>query len=305
MLLPKMEQEEPLLELLEGVCRDHSGNHRDQQLTARFRKEADEETIPGDIVLVEALAGLQSNAVIFLNLAPWNEDPDGAAVEVLRMGINNILTSWRIEGIALRFLSLVARVVLEEVYALTEPSQRETSPVRIVIHPEDEDSLEAFKSAQEASQSKGFTMRMNQHEQGLSCWEKLDQEKQPRKHHIGEECVHHKPFSNSGTRKCQAETRSVNGRSLTLIDTPGFFDACKSEEDMKPEIVSCITECAPGPHAFLIVLKVEKFTEPSRLSSLKYATISPKCFKICCDVFTHGEQLEGRTIEEFVKLNKI
>uniref|UniRef100_A0A8C6P7N3 AIG1-type G domain-containing protein n=1 Tax=Nothobranchius furzeri TaxID=105023 RepID=A0A8C6P7N3_NOTFU len=71
--------------------------------------------------------------------------------------------------------------------------------------------------------------------------------------------TNHSPTS--GTAKCQAESRIVNGRSVTVIDTPGFFDTGRSEEEMKVEIVRCITECAPGPHVFIIVLKVEKYTE--------------------------------------------
>uniref|UniRef100_A0A3B4T6S1 AIG1-type G domain-containing protein n=1 Tax=Seriola dumerili TaxID=41447 RepID=A0A3B4T6S1_SERDU len=106
----------------------------------------------------------------------------------------------------------------------------------------------------------------------------------------------------SGTTKCKAVTKSVNGRRITLIDTPGLFDTNKSEEELKPEIVRCITECAPGPHAFLIVFKVDRFTEQeqdviNRISQyfseavLKYAVI----------LFTHGDQLdEGKKIEDFV-----
>lgn len=52
------------------------------QLTAQFRKEAEEETVPGDVVLVEGLHALPSNAVFFVNLAPWDEDQDGTAVQV-------------------------------------------------------------------------------------------------------------------------------------------------------------------------------------------------------------------------------
>ncbi|KAK5893360.1 hypothetical protein CgunFtcFv8_006237 [Champsocephalus gunnari] len=176
-LVSPMVFHDPLSTRVGNTLFQHFGN----QLTALFRKEAEEETIPGDTVLVEARAGLQSKAVIFLNLAPWNEDPHGTAVEVLRMGINNILTCCEDSGfgsvalpvlgagIALRFPdSLVARVVLEEVYAF-EQNRASAEPllIRIVIHPEDEDSLEVFKSAQEASQIKGFSMRMNQHAQAL------------------------------------------------------------------------------------------------------------------------------------------
>lgn len=54
------------------------------QLTAGFRQEAGDDAIPGDAVLVEGLSGLPSNAsnVFFLNLAPWDGDNDGTAVEV-------------------------------------------------------------------------------------------------------------------------------------------------------------------------------------------------------------------------------
>ncbi|KAL6118408.1 uncharacterized protein ACO6RY_03215 [Pungitius sinensis] len=100
-----------------------------------------------------------------------------------------------------------------------------------------------------------------------------------------------------------AETKCVSGRSITLIDTRGFFDPGRSEEKKGPERRRCTTECAPGPHAFLIVLKVEKFTEHEKAvitaicedfpeNALKYAVI----------VFTHGDQLqEGMTLEEYVE----
>ncbi|XP_037614165.1 GTPase IMAP family member 7-like [Sebastes umbrosus] len=112
---------------------------------------------------------------------------------------------------------------------------------------------------------------------------------------------------NSETRECRAETKSVNGRSITLIDTPGFFDTDKSEEELKPVMVKCITECAPGPHAFLIVLKVEKFTkqEQAVITELNQC-FSEEVFKYATVVFTHGDQLdEGQTIEDFVHQNKL
>ncbi|KAM8746531.1 GTPase IMAP family member 7-like isoform 2-T3 [Acanthopagrus schlegelii] len=110
----------------------------------------------------------------------------------------------------------------------------------------------------------------------------------------------------SGTRECQSESRSVSGRSITLVDTPGLFDTDRPEEEMKPEIVSCITECAPGPHAFLIVLKVEKFTEQEQAVINKIQEyFSEEAFKYATVLFTHGDQLpEGETIEDSVRENK-
>uniref|UniRef100_A0A3B4WE68 AIG1-type G domain-containing protein n=1 Tax=Seriola lalandi dorsalis TaxID=1841481 RepID=A0A3B4WE68_SERLL len=106
----------------------------------------------------------------------------------------------------------------------------------------------------------------------------------------------------SGTTKCKAVTKSVNGRRITLIDTPGLFDTNKSEEELKPEIVSCITECAPGPHAFLIVFKVDRFTEQEQAVINRISQyFSEAVLKYAVILFTHGDQLdEGKKIEEFV-----
>ncbi|XP_034382429.1 GTPase IMAP family member 7-like [Cyclopterus lumpus] len=111
---------------------------------------------------------------------------------------------------------------------------------------------------------------------------------------------------NSETIKCQAETKPVNGGNITLIDTPGFFDTDRSEEELKSEILRCITEFAPGPHAFLIVLKVERFTEHEQAIIDKiHQYFSEEVLQYASVLFTHGDQLpEGQTIEDFVHDNR-
>ena len=106
----------------------------------------------------------------------------------------------------------------------------------------------------------------------------------------------------SETNSSHAVTKCVDRKSITLIDTPSFFDTCRSEKVLKTDIVKCITECAPGPHAFLIVLKVEKYTEQEKdVSQRINQHFSEEAFKYAAVVFTHGDQLsEGVRIEEFV-----
>ncbi|XP_028991732.1 protein mono-ADP-ribosyltransferase PARP14-like isoform X2 [Betta splendens] len=141
------------------------------KLTANFYAEAGGATQPGDTVLVQDLPGLKCKAVIFLNLAVWGNNQHGGAVQVLKRGVGEILTSCETRGftsVAFPVLgtgamlcfphSVVSRVVLEEIRAF-EQKRTKSSPflVRIVIHPNDRESSKAFQSAQETLHLRGFT----------------------------------------------------------------------------------------------------------------------------------------------------
>ncbi|XP_015224603.1 PREDICTED: GTPase IMAP family member 7-like [Cyprinodon variegatus] len=110
----------------------------------------------------------------------------------------------------------------------------------------------------------------------------------------------------SGTQHCQAETGTVNGKSIKLIDTPGFFDTVRSDKEMKDEILKCFIESAPGPHVFIIVLRVGKYTQQEKEIINKMTEyFSEEALKFTTVLFTHGDQLpEGTTIEEFVSKSK-
>ncbi|XP_030635229.1 GTPase IMAP family member 9-like [Chanos chanos] len=111
--------------------------------------------------------------------------------------------------------------------------------------------------------------------------------------------------SASTTNSCKSESDSRCGMNISIIDTPGFFDT-RNDENLKSEIVKCITECSPGPHAFLIVLRVDRYTvQEEEVVQKILTTFGKDALRYAVVVFTHGDDLgEGQTIDEFVQENE-
>ncbi|XP_015208818.2 GTPase IMAP family member 7-like [Lepisosteus oculatus] len=106
----------------------------------------------------------------------------------------------------------------------------------------------------------------------------------------------------SETQQCQTGT---NSRRVAVVDTPGFFDTNQPEEDVRREIVRCVTECAPGPHAFLVVIEVGRYTPEEREAVGRIQKqFGEEALKFTTVVFTHGEQLKHKSIEQFVQENE-
>ncbi len=107
------------------------------------------------------------------------------------------------------------------------------------------------------------------------------------------------------TGDCASGCGIVNGRKITIIDTPGICDTVVNEEAIRSEIIKSITEMVPSPDMFIMILKVGRYTEQEKgvvdtmLSYIKQC--EENILKHITILFTRGEDLEGQTIEEFVK----
>ncbi|XP_030635234.1 GTPase IMAP family member 4-like [Chanos chanos] len=108
---------------------------------------------------------------------------------------------------------------------------------------------------------------------------------------------------NSITLKCESKSGTIHGRPVTVIDTPGFFGTDLPDDQQRCEIAECLTHCAPGVHAFIIILRVGTYTEQERQMVQKInETVGENVFRYSVVLFTHGDQLDdGQTIEDFVR----
>uniref|UniRef100_A0A673FN06 AIG1-type G domain-containing protein n=1 Tax=Sinocyclocheilus rhinocerous TaxID=307959 RepID=A0A673FN06_9TELE len=108
----------------------------------------------------------------------------------------------------------------------------------------------------------------------------------------------------SVTSECSEAHATVSGRSLSVVDTPPFFDTKMKPEDSMTEIARSVYLSSPGPHAFLIVFHVIRFTDQEQqILQMSEKMFGDEVFKYSIILFTHGDWLEGEPIEELIKDN--
>ena len=120
---------------------------------------------------------------------------------------------------------------------------------------------------------------------------------------LGREAFHTDVSPSSVTTKCQKAIREFNGQTLTIVDTPGLFHTDKGLTEVMTEITDCITRISPGPHVFLLVLRLGTFSRQDKkcLETFQKVFKDAKCYTIV--LFTHGDQCE-QGCDAFIKRYK-
>lgn len=92
-------------------------------------------------------------------------------------------------------------------------------------------------------------------------------------------------------------------RRITVVDTPGFGDTHLSVEQTHAEVAKCVSLSAPGPHAFLLVVPIGRYTDDENQAVLKMMQIfgEDAARHHTVVLFTHGDDLDGMGLEEYLK----
>ncbi|KAA0721751.1 GTPase IMAP family member 7 [Triplophysa tibetana] len=111
---------------------------------------------------------------------------------------------------------------------------------------------------------------------------------------------------NSVTDSCKEVKADVGGRIISVIDTPGLFDTSMTEEKIKSEIHKCVEMSAPGPHVFLLVIRLGvRFTAEEK-NTVKWIqkNFGDSAAHYTIILFTHADVVIGKTLDEYVSKNK-
>ncbi|XP_061740605.1 uncharacterized protein LOC133541297 [Nerophis ophidion] len=114
----------------------------------------------------------------------------------------------------------------------------------------------------------------------------------------------------SVTRECQQgsterllDTDQERPTRVKVVDLPGFGDTHMSEDEINTMMVKCLAFCTPGPHAFLLVVPIGRYTDDVNKAALNVANIfGEEALKSHTVVlFTRGDELKGRSIKEYLR----
>ncbi|KAG8013801.1 GTPase IMAP family member 7, partial [Nibea albiflora] len=118
---------------------------------------------------------------------------------------------------------------------------------------------------------------------------------------LGKQSFESKFSFKSVTQNSAKASGEVDGQKVAVIDTPGLFDTSVDEQTTTKDIVQCISYASPGPHIFLVLIKLGRFTEEEKKTVQKIQKIfGEESHKYSMVLFTHGDLLKGEPIEEFL-----
>lgn len=107
------------------------------------------------------------------------------------------------------------------------------------------------------------------------------------------------------TAQCMKIRGVAAGRLVTLVDSPGWwknFLVYETPEFQKQELVLSMAHCQPGPHAVLLVIRVNAlYTNKNKKAAQQHLELLGKdIWRHTVVVFTYRDSLQDKTVEQHI-----
>ncbi|XP_033500020.1 GTPase IMAP family member 9-like [Epinephelus lanceolatus] len=101
-------------------------------------------------------------------------------------------------------------------------------------------------------------------------------------------------------------TGTLSDVPVAVIDTPGFFETDRNKEVIVRDILKCVKLLEQGPHVFVLVYPIGRMTQEDQdTNKLIEAMFGPRVWDYTIVLFTHGDRLEGKTINDVITKSEV
>lgn len=110
--------------------------------------------------------------------------------------------------------------------------------------------------------------------------------------------------ASSVTSKCSQYSAVRFDQKILIVDTPGTFDTDKDQKFIQKEISKCIGMSSPGPHAFILVLSITRFTNEEQMSVKHFEdSFGENIYKYFIVLFTRKDDLdfENKSLKDHIE----
>lgn len=110
----------------------------------------------------------------------------------------------------------------------------------------------------------------------------------------------------SVTMRCETKVAVFAGQMISVTDCPGLLDTSAIHRNLQTLIYECTNLSAPGPHAFLLVLRLGVKLTEEEINAVKWIqkNFGEDAVKYTIILFTHADALKGKPVEEYISKSK-
>ncbi|XP_031417884.1 GTPase IMAP family member 9-like [Clupea harengus] len=119
---------------------------------------------------------------------------------------------------------------------------------------------------------------------------------------LGRECFESKTSPNSVTKECRLHEVISVEKTISVTDTPGVYDTDLTNEALKRKLERFIYMTAPGPHVFLLVIRVGVRYNREEKDAVQWIcdNFGKEALQYAMVLFTHTDELKDTPLKQYV-----